>query len=459
MCGSHVQEELNLDLIPPNTDSVEGSSPFSSPWLSYPPVSRQPLEWQSFECQLLSSSAPQPAPPLPQITRVKCGIDLSPNAPLVPEHEEQVQPPHEHLAPRPDGLSLREAVNPFTFAAQTLTCREPLRSAQQLSSSHTPATPSSSSASPVSPTYRVTVSVRPVGLQVSGPAAWDKATINCRAVQRAPHRPAHKEQSASYDIKGIVEQASAQQPPYMGSLCKESVFNLSATDSTPTERYVCHTFTTAICQNRRPIVAPDTSFKSSRQLIEFVYEAFIHCRTFDREESQVVPRQSFPKVNTGPDMHAHALKHTPHNAAPRGLGHPADSILFPLKGSCVTKDNLASLWPGYLREQSMLGCGSHVLVTNNPTSCPRPAGDIERADPGSLPSRGVRPGAHKTEGSCREQGMSSYSVGLHQEMCPAQHAPPGTERVSQANLLLLSTDQRMKAAALIRGGILLQRYV
>lgn len=33
--------------------------------------------------------------------------------------------------------------------------------------------------------------------------------------------PAHKEQSLSYDIKGIVEQASAQRPPYMGSLCKE----------------------------------------------------------------------------------------------------------------------------------------------------------------------------------------------------------------------------------------------
>lgn len=37
----------------------------------------------------------------------------------------------------------------------------------------------------------------------------------------AAHRPAHKEQSLSYDIKGIVGQASAQRPPYMGSLCKE----------------------------------------------------------------------------------------------------------------------------------------------------------------------------------------------------------------------------------------------
>lgn len=55
------------------------------------------------------------------------------------------------------------------------------------------------------------------------------------------------------------------------------------------------------------------------------------------------------KVNTETDMHAHALKHTRYNAAPRGLGHPADSILFPLNGSCDTKDNLASLWSGYLR--------------------------------------------------------------------------------------------------------------
>ena len=37
----------------------------------------------------------------------------------------------------------------------------------------------------ISPTSRVGVSARPVGLQVSGPAAWDKASINCGAVQRA----------------------------------------------------------------------------------------------------------------------------------------------------------------------------------------------------------------------------------------------------------------------------------
>lgn len=145
---------------------------------------------------------------------------------------------------------------------------------------------------------------------------------------------------------------SASSRFFSPSIClslSQTASNLSAIVSEPTKRYVCHTFTTAICKNRSPIVARDTSFKSPCWLIEFVYEAFIHCQTFDREESQVLPRQSFPKVNTGPDMHAHAQKHTLYNTAPRGLGHPADSILFPLNGSCVTKDNLASLWPSYLR--------------------------------------------------------------------------------------------------------------
>eukprot|EP00064_Thunnus_orientalis_P004614 superscaffoldBa00000423_g4626 len=62
---------------------------------------------------------------------------------------------------------------------------KPPRWAHQLRSSYTPTAPSPSSASPVSPTSRVAMSACPVGLQVSGPAAWDKATINCRAVQRA----------------------------------------------------------------------------------------------------------------------------------------------------------------------------------------------------------------------------------------------------------------------------------
>lgn len=104
-----------------------------------------------------------------------------------------------------------------------------------------------------------------------------------------------------------------------------------------------------VCQNRSSIVSRDTSFKSLYWLIEFVYEAFIHCQTFERQESQAVPRQSFPKVNTEPDMHTNAQKNTHYNTAPRGLGHPADSILFLLNGSCVTKDNLGSPWPGYLR--------------------------------------------------------------------------------------------------------------
>lgn len=119
-----------------------------------------------------------------------------------------------------------------------------------------------------------------------------------------------------------------------------------------------------ICQNRSSIVSRDTSFKSLYWLIEFVYEAFIHCQTFERQESQAVPRQSFPKVNTEPDMHTNAQTNTHYNTAPRGLGHPADSILLLLNGSCVTKDNLASPWPGYLRGIWMppwLTCGLRFL--------------------------------------------------------------------------------------------------
>lgn len=48
-----------------------------------------------------------------------------------------------------------------------------------------PPPPSSSSSSPVSPTSRVTVLSGPARLQVSGPAARDKAAINCRPVRRA----------------------------------------------------------------------------------------------------------------------------------------------------------------------------------------------------------------------------------------------------------------------------------
>lgn len=80
-------------------------------------------------------------------------------------------------------------------------------------------------------------------------------------------------------------------------------------------------------------------------------------------------------------------------------------------------------------------------------------------DPGLLSSCGVMPRPQKTEVSCREQGMSSYSLKLNQELCPAQRWPLGTEQVSRARLLLLATDQRVKAAALIREGILLWRYV
>lgn len=136
-------------------------------------------------------------------------------------------------------------------------------------------------------------------------------------------------------------------------------------------------FTATTCENTSPIVSDDTSFKSSNRLIEFGYEGFIHCQTFEGQESQV--RQSFAKVNTGPDVHTNALKHTQNNAAPRGLGHPADSILFLLNGSCVTKDNLASPGPGYLRGIWMcpwLTCGLRFLcfvLENVPVSLSPPS--------------------------------------------------------------------------------------
>lgn len=59
-----------------------------------------------------------------------------------------------------------------------------------------------------------------------------------------------------------------------------------------------------------------------------------------------------------------------------------------------------------------------------------------------------------------ENSMKSiYSVWLNQELCPVQHWPPETEQVSWARLLLLATDQSVKAAMLIRESILLLRFV
>lgn len=81
-------------------------------------------------------------------------------------------------------------------------------------------------------------------------------------------------------------------PPFLMSQ-SQTASNLSAPVSKPTKRYVCHTFTMAICLKRGPVVARDTSFKSPCWLIEFVYEAFIHCQTFDWEESS--PSSVFPK--------------------------------------------------------------------------------------------------------------------------------------------------------------------
>lgn len=72
----------------------------------------------------------------------------------------------------------------------------------------------------------------------------------------------------------------------------------------------------------------------------------VRCLIEKRAKSSLVNLSQ--KVNTGPDTQAQTLEHTHYNTAPRGLGHPADSILFPLNGPCVTKDNLASLRPSYL---------------------------------------------------------------------------------------------------------------
>lgn len=154
----------------------------------------------------------------------------------------------------------------------------------------------------------------------------------------------------------------------------QTASNLSATDSTPTKRYVCHTFTAAICQSRGPIVAPDTSFKPSHWLIEFVYEAFIHCQTSWQRGEPSPPSSIFSRKSTLGQTCTHTHRNTHyHNAAPRGLGHPADSILFPVNGSCVTKDNLASLCPGYLRGIWMapsLTCGLRFLCFVLGTSLP-----------------------------------------------------------------------------------------
>lgn len=156
---------------------------------------------------------------------------------------------------------------------------------------------------------------------------------------------------------------------------------------------------------------------------------FIPCQAFDREESQVLSRLSFPKVNTGPDMHTHALKHTHYNIAPRGLGHPADSILFPLDGSCVTKNNLVSLWHGYLRGIWMppwLTCGLRflcfVLRTSLPSSFSPPpllplcsffaSSGLQRVswEPGWLPWQLVPPSPLCTPTSVPSGGTSELAV-------------------------------------------------
>lgn len=72
------------------------------------------------------------------------------------------------------------------------------------------------------------MSARPLGLQVSGPAAWDKATINCRAVQRAhgtksPTRcpcpqTSHETNVTGLAQKGIIRPVSLNTFTYLRAL-------------------------------------------------------------------------------------------------------------------------------------------------------------------------------------------------------------------------------------------------
>lgn len=76
--------------------------------------------------------------------------------------------------------------------------------------------------------FHVTMSARPLGLQVSGPAAWDKATINCRAVQRAhgtksPTRcpcpqTSHETNVTGLAQKGIIRPVSLNTFTYLRAL-------------------------------------------------------------------------------------------------------------------------------------------------------------------------------------------------------------------------------------------------
>lgn len=72
------------------------------------------------------------------------------------------------------------------------------------------------------------MSACPLGLQVSGPAAWDKATINCRAVQRAhgtksPTRcpcpqTSHETNVTGLAQKGIIRPVSLNTFTYLRAL-------------------------------------------------------------------------------------------------------------------------------------------------------------------------------------------------------------------------------------------------
>lgn len=119
------------------------------------------------------------------------------------------------------------------------------------------------------------------------------------------------------ELKWLCPSVSLAVTVFSPSLCP-SVSKLFTVSNQQRDMFAVHSSLPYV-KKKSPFVARDTSLKSPCRLIEFVYEAFIHCQTFDTEESQVFPRQSFSKVNTGPDMHAHAQKHTHSTIQRRGV--------------------------------------------------------------------------------------------------------------------------------------------
>lgn len=88
----------------------------------------------------------------------------------------------------------------------------------------------------------------------------------------------------------------------------------------------------AVCQNKDTIVTRNTSFKPL--VANWVHLRSVHWLSVKRVESPLI---SLSQKSTLGQTCTHMHWKTHYNTAPRGLGHPADSILFPLNGSCVTK--------------------------------------------------------------------------------------------------------------------------